>query len=143
MTGQTAIGQTLSLFAFGTRRRPFAEQDIDIGIESEKGFQIITFFNAEEEGELRYKQLLTKRDKETLICLLENRALPAVSSSLLRDNYRFFEDQLKDVDLRTVYTGIQKLKIVLAFIKVMVRLLQALPQRMSCYENAFCFQKVS
>ena len=62
---------------------------------------------------MRYKQLLTKRDKETLICLLENRALPAASSSLLKDNYRFFEDQLRDgVDIEKVYIGIQKLKIV-------------------------------
>ena len=99
---------SLLLSALG---KAVAERDIDIGIDP-KRLSNYYLFNAEEEGELRYKQLLTKRDKETLICLLENRALPAASSSLLKDNYRFFEDQLKDVDLRTVYTGIQKLKIV-------------------------------
>ena len=31
----------------------------------------------------------------------------------------------------------------LTFIKVIVTLLKALPQRGSCYENAFCFQKVA
>ena len=87
------------------------EQDIDIGINP-KRLSNYYLFNAEEDGELRYKQLLTKRDKETLICLLENRSLPAISSSLLKDNYRFFEDQLRDVDIKTVYRGIQKLKIV-------------------------------
>lgn len=99
---------SLLLSALG---KAVAEQDIDIGIDP-KRLSNYYLFNAEEEGELRYKQLLTKRDKETLICLLENRTLPAVPSSLLRDNYRFFEDQLKVVDLKTVYTGIQKLKIV-------------------------------
>lgn len=89
-----------------------AEQDIDIGINP-KRLSNYYLFNAEEDGELRYKQLLTKRDKETLICLLENRALPAASSSLLKNNYRFFEDQLRDgVDIKKVYMGIQKLKIV-------------------------------
>ena len=30
----------------------------------------------------------------------------------------------------------------LTFIRVMVTLLTALPKSVSCYENAFCFQKV-
>ena len=99
---------SLLLSALG---KAVAVQDIDIGIDP-KRLSNYYLFNAEEEGELRYKQILTKRDKETLICLLENRALPGVASSRLKDNYRFFEDQLQSVDLRTVYAGIQKLKIV-------------------------------
>ena len=87
------------------------DQGIDIGI-TPKRLSNYYLFNADEEDELRYKQLLTKHDKETLICLLENRALPAENSTLLKDNYRFFEDKLSSVDLKTVYTGIQKLKIV-------------------------------
>ena len=87
------------------------EQGIDIGIDP-KRLSNYYLFNVEEEGELRYKQLLTKHDKETLTCLLENRALPANPSSLLRDNYGFFQDQLRNIDLTTVYKGIQKLKIV-------------------------------
>ena len=87
------------------------EQGIDIGIDP-KRLSNYYLFNVEEEGELRYKQLLTKHDKETLICLLEKRALPANPSSLLRDNYGFFQGQLRDIDIKTVYKGIQKLKIV-------------------------------
>ena len=87
------------------------EQGIDIGIDP-KRLSNYYLFNVEEEGELRYKQVLTKHDKETLICLLEKRALPANPSSLLRDNYGFFQDQLRDIDITTVYKGIQKLKIV-------------------------------
>ena len=33
--------------------------------------------------------------------------------------------------------------ILLTFIKVIVTLLKALPKSVSCYENAFCFEKVS
>lgn len=87
------------------------EQGIDIGIDP-KRLSNYYLFNAEEEGDLRYKQFLTKHDKETLICLLEKKALPANPSSLLRDNYGFFQDQLRDIDITTVYKGIQKLKIV-------------------------------
>ena len=66
------------------------DQGIDIGI-TPKRLSNYYLFNADEEDELRYKQLLTKHDKETLICLLENRALPAENSTLLKDNYRFLK----------------------------------------------------
>ncbi len=69
-------------------------------------------FNAEEDDEFRYKQLLTRRDKETLIHLLESRELPINASPLLVDNYRFFEIKLRNADLQAVYNGIQKLRIV-------------------------------
>lgn len=69
-------------------------------------------FNAEEEDEFRYKQLLTRRDKETLIHLLESRELPTNASPLLVDNYHFFEIKLRNADLQAVYNGIQKLRIV-------------------------------
>ena len=97
---------SLLLSVLGTA---IGEQGIDIGIDP-KRLSNYYLFNVEEEGELRYKQLLTKHDKETLICLLENRALPANPSSLLRDNYGFFQGKLRDIDITTVYKGIQKLK---------------------------------
>ena len=71
-------------------------------------------FNLREQDELHYKLLLTKHDKETLIHLLKDRDLPANRSYRLEENYRFFEDKLKDpdTDLQAVYKGIQKLMIV-------------------------------
>ncbi len=86
-------------------------EDVDIDIDL-KRLSNYYLFNAEEEGELRYKLLLTKRDQETLINLLENRALPATASTLLKNNYRFFEEQIRGANLKHVYEGIQKLKIV-------------------------------
>ena len=71
-------------------------------------------FNDLDDEELRYKLLLTKNDKETLTNLLENRDvfLPTNSSSLLIDNHEFFKNSLKKIDLKTLYTGIEKLEII-------------------------------
>ncbi len=69
-------------------------------------------FNADEDGELRYRQLLTYHDKDTLIQLLEDRELPSDASLRLVENYRFFESKLQNTNLELVYAGIQKLAIV-------------------------------
>ena len=68
-------------------------------------------FNDREEGELRYKQLLTPHDRETLIQLL-NTGKASDTHSLLTANYQFFADKLRSADLHTVYEGIKKLMIV-------------------------------
>ena len=91
--------------------RVIDERDKDIGITPKK-LQNYYLFNDEEEGELRYKQLLTQHDKDTLIRILEDRELPVSASPRLLENYRLFETYLKDIDLGIVYNGIQKLKIV-------------------------------
>ena len=84
----------------------------DIGTSAEE-LQNYYLFNDQGE-EVRYKLLLTNDDKETLIDLLENKYffLPKNPSSLLVENYEFFKNRLKKVDLKTLYTGIKKLKIV-------------------------------
>ena len=84
----------------------------DIGISAEE-LQNCYLLN-DQEGELRYKILLTNDDKTTLIDLLENRYffLPKNPSSLLVENYEFFINRMKKVDLRTLYTGFEKLMIV-------------------------------
>ena len=85
----------------------------DIGASPES-LQNDYLFNAQKDGELRYKLLLTKDDKQTLIDLLENRdtSWSTNPSSLLVDNHEFFKDSLKEVDLKALYTGIKKLRIV-------------------------------
>ena len=101
---------TLSLL-LSALSRAIDEDDSEIDI-SPRRLSNYYLFNAEEENEFRYKQLLTRRDKETLIHLLESRELPINASPLLVDNYRFFEIKLRNVDLQAVYNGIQKLRIV-------------------------------
>lgn len=99
---------SLLLSALG---RAIEEQDAQIGISRRK-LENYYLFNSDEDGELRYKQLLTRSDKETLIRLLEGKELSSDASPLLLGNYRFFEDRLKRVNPAVVYAGIQKLIIV-------------------------------
>ncbi|MXV76418.1 DUF262 domain-containing protein, partial [Candidatus Poribacteria bacterium] len=93
------------------------------------------YLNVRRNDELRYKQLLTQHDKNTLIQLLDgnnkewfriveqdaagtlvqlvvDEELPANAAPRLIENYRFFETELKNADLKVVYAGIQRLRIV-------------------------------
>ena len=99
---------TLLLSALG---RAIEARDLEIKIDR-KRIENCYLLNTDEDGELHYKQRLTKYDQATLNQLLKGRDLPANSSPLLVENYRFFEDQLEHADLQAVYAGIQKLVIV-------------------------------
>ncbi|TBO42252.1 DUF262 and DUF1524 domain-containing protein [Pedobacter kyonggii] len=68
--------------------------------------------NAEEEGELRYKLLLTRKDKETYIALLNGTPLPENYSSRLYENYLFFKDQIDEEKVIDIYNGIMQLFVV-------------------------------
>ena len=63
-------------------------------------------------GDQRYKMLLTRTDRETLISLLDDKALPEKASRRIMDNFEFFTGKMAGADLDVVYQGIQKLKIV-------------------------------
>lgn len=99
---------SLLLLALG---KAIEERNVEIGIDRGT-IEEYYLFNLREQDELHHKLLLTKHDKETLIHLLKDRNLPANGSRRLKDNYRFFEDKLKNTDLQVVYKGIQKLMIV-------------------------------
>ena len=102
---------TLSLL-ISALSRVIQEQGVDIGI-SPKELSNRYLFNDNKVGESRYKQILTKSDKETLICLLEeDRELPTPYSPLLDKNYRFFYSECKKANLEIVYRGIERLEIV-------------------------------
>ncbi len=101
---------TLSLLLLALSRT-IEKSGSEIGI-TPKQISNYYLFNADEEGELRYRQLLTYHDKDTLIQLLEDRELPSDASLRLVENYRFFESKLQNTNLKLVYAGIQKLAIV-------------------------------
>ena len=113
--------------------RAINEQGVDIDITPEELSDY--YLNIRRKDELRYKQLLTQHDKDTLIQLLEgnskewfhivdqgetgsliqlleNKKLPADAAPQLVENYRFFQDKLKQANLKSVYAGIQRLRIV-------------------------------
>lgn len=71
-------------------------------------------FNSDESGEEKYKLILTQSDKDTLINLLEGNDLKESYSLNIKNNYRFFENQIekKKINLDLLYKGILKLIIV-------------------------------
>lgn len=68
--------------------------------------------NSEEEGELHYKLLLTKRDKQTLINIIKGIDLPKEYSQRVEENYQFFKSQINEENATSIYNGILQLFVV-------------------------------
>lgn len=71
-------------------------------------------FNNDEEGNNRYKLMLTQSDHDTFIRLIEERELLENSSQRIIENYQYFEAQIRksQIDLNQLYRGLNKLIIV-------------------------------
>ena len=63
--------------------------DIDTNFTKLQNYYLL---NAEEESELRYKLLLTKRDKETLVNIIKGIPLGSDSSLRVAENFKFFKE---------------------------------------------------
>lgn len=85
--------------------------------------------NPHGKGELGYKLLLTKADKNTLIALLEGKDPVEPVSRRVLENFSFFRERMAGADLDTIYGGIQKLMI------VDVRLQQGLDNPQMIFES--------
>ncbi|MBL7886570.1 MAG: DUF262 domain-containing protein [Flavobacterium sp.] len=68
--------------------------------------------NSEEENELRYKLLLTRRDKDTLINLIKGIEPSGEFSLRLVENYKFFKGKISKENVNDIYNGILRLFIV-------------------------------
>lgn len=79
---------------------------------TEKKLRNYYLINSEEDGQIRYKLLLTRQDRETLINLLEGRDLDGSASRELIRNYKFFKDKINKENARHILTGLQRLFIV-------------------------------
>ena len=117
---------TLSLLLLALSR--LIKEEDNIGITPNQISNYYLFNNEVEREELRHKLRLTKGDNETFDYLLKTKELlPQNPSPFLVKNYRFFEKMLKDVikgnitddygkprdvSLKTVYVGLNKLMIV-------------------------------
>jgi uncharacterized protein with ParB-like and HNH nuclease domain/predicted transport protein len=88
-------------------------QNIKSNISREK---IKTFYllNSLDDGEQRYKLILTQNDKETYICLIEDKELPNPASKRITENYQFFKDSIakSGVDPVKLFEAVNKLVIV-------------------------------
>jgi len=69
-------------------------------------------FNAEEEGDLRYKLLLTRGDKETLINILKGIEIEGSSSKRVHENFQYFKSKINTDNIEDVYNGLMRLFIV-------------------------------
>ena len=70
--------------------------------------------NQDEDGDQRYKLLLTQTDAQTLLAIVDQRDLPNPSSLRLKENFRFFERKVKDLgeNVAPLCIGLEKLILV-------------------------------
>ena len=68
--------------------------------------------NDREEGEEKYKLILTQSDKNSLFKTLEKLELTDEDSARIKENYKFFKEQIEKTDLDIIYKGISKLIII-------------------------------
>ena len=68
--------------------------------------------NVQEEGDREQKLVLRRHDQATLRAILDGKEKPVDASEHIRDNYKYFRDQLSAVDPADVYRGIGRLVIV-------------------------------
>jgi len=69
-------------------------------------------FNAEEEGDLRYKLLLTRGDKDTLINILKGVEIEGSNSKRVHENFQYFKNKINPDNIEDVYNGLMRLFIV-------------------------------
>jgi uncharacterized protein with ParB-like and HNH nuclease domain/predicted transport protein len=107
--GQQRI-TTITLILLALMHRLKTENlDIPISAAELEDYYLLNRYG---KGEQRYKMLLTKTDKDTLISLLDHKNPPERESQRILENFRFFTEKISAADLDVVYTGIQKLMIV-------------------------------
>jgi uncharacterized protein with ParB-like and HNH nuclease domain/predicted transport protein len=124
--GQQRI-TTITLLLLALKRRLEAEE-----IEEPVSPALIEDYylkNRYGKGELGYKMLLTRTDKDTLIALIDGKEPAEPMSQRIRDNFQYFTDRMADADIGVVYQGIQKLMI------VDVRLQQGLDDPQMIFES--------
>ena len=83
--------------------------DIDTNFTKLQNYYLL---NAEEEGELRYKLLLTRRDKDSLINIIKGVPLGNDASLRVADNFKFFKEKINAENAVDIYNGIMRLFIV-------------------------------
>lgn len=87
------------------------DNDIEIDTTFTK-LQNYYLINPEEDSDLRYKLLLTKSDKETLVNIIKGIKPSGEHSKRLIDNYKYFKSKITKENVLDVYNGILRLFIV-------------------------------
>lgn len=87
-------------------------ESIKIKETSHEEIQDLYLFNPHKSGEDKFKLLLTKKDKDTLIHILDFIPFNEHGSKRIQDNYNFFFDKITAENVSNIYNGIQNLIIV-------------------------------
>ncbi len=103
---------TLSLLLIALR--DYAEEHPEDGTINARRIDNMLLKNEYEDGEERYKLLLTETDRDLLIDLVEKKPISDSEASRLLNNYKFFAGKIADMELQPseVYEAIGKLQIV-------------------------------
>jgi uncharacterized protein with ParB-like and HNH nuclease domain/predicted transport protein len=83
--------------------------DIDTNFTKLQNYYLL---NPEEEGDLRYKLLLTRRDKDSLINIIKGIPLGNDAALRVADNFKFFKEKINSENAVDIYNGIMRLFIV-------------------------------
>ena len=62
--------------------------------------------------ELKYKLILTRQDKDSIIDIIENRSIENLASERIKNNFIFFQQKMETEDPDEIYSGIRKLMVV-------------------------------
>ena len=103
---------TLSLLLIALRN--YAEEHPEDGTINARRIDNMLLKNEYEEGDERYKLLLTETDRDLLIRLVEKKPIRDHVLSLILPNYTFFVGKIADMELqpKDIYEAIGKLQIV-------------------------------
>ncbi len=103
---------TLSLLLIALRN--YAEEHPEDGTINARRIDNMLLKNEYEEGDERYKLLLTETDRDLLISLVEKKPISDPGLSRILPNYTFFVGKIADMELqpKDIYEAIGKLQIV-------------------------------
>lgn len=103
---------TLSLLLIALR--DYAEKHPEDGTVNARRIDNMLLKNEYEEGDERYKLLLTETDRDLLISLVEKKPISDPGLSRILPNYEFFVGKIADMELppKDIYEAIGKLQIV-------------------------------
>lgn len=107
--GQQRI-TTITLLLIALKRRLEAEQ-LEEPVSAAQ-VDDLYLSNRYGKGEASYRVLLTRTDKETLMCLVDGKEPVENVSYRIIENFKFFAEQIAKSDLVDVWKGIKKLMIV-------------------------------
>lgn len=101
----TTISLILSVLSKNLKEHPVSDMNSD----KLKNYYLV---NNDEEGEKRYKLVLTKSDKETLFNIVENKDFLASDSQQIMNNYKYFAEQISKSNIEEILKGLNKLIII-------------------------------